>query len=53
MWYSCTTTLGTVSQSNPGGTFCALSFHMRPFWHPSKLILDMSRTQDTITGWIL
>ena len=52
MWYSHAVTLGMMSQSNPGGTFCALSFYMT-FWRPSKLILDMSKTQDTITGWIL
>ena len=36
-------------QSNPGGTFCALSFHTRPFWQLSKPILGMLKIQDTIT----
>ena len=44
---------GMMFQSSPGGTFSALSFHTRPFWQPSKPILDMSKTQDTITSWIL
>ena len=53
MWFSCAVILEKIFQSNPGRTICALSFHMRPFWWPNKLILDMSKTQDTITSWIL
>ena len=53
MWYSHAATLGTMSQNNPGGAFCTLSFHTRPFWQLSKLTLGMSKTQDTTTGWIL
>ena len=53
MWYSHTENSRTMFQSSPYGTLCALSFHMRSFWWSNKPILDMSKIQDAIAGWIL